>query len=184
MSGGADRGVELEDNELAGGGKFTRGRRRPAEAVAARGGNNVGAPSPPASAHVNRSQRAPTGALSGDPRVQALEQRRLYCRVCIGVMLSALFLAMASLVSFNGRIKRQMGLLNRPPTPVAPDPPGISRRANIRDVEAIFAQCRRVPDTRTAPLQYLSEVLKVPGDRDEFGNASPFLQVCRHGDAR
>jgi hypothetical protein len=181
MSGGADRGVDLEDNELAGGGKFTRGRRRPAEAVAARGGKNVGAPSPPASAHVNRTQRAPTGALSGDPRVQALEQRRLYCRVCVGVMLSALFLAMAAFVWFNGRIKR---LVNRPPTPVALDPPGISRRANEREVEAIFAQCRHVPDTRTAPLKYLSEVLQVPGDRDEFGNASPFLQVCGHGDAR
>ena len=43
-------------------------------------------------------------------------------------------------------------------------------------IQKIVAECSKVHDTRTAPLTYLSDVLKLEGDRDEWGSPSPFLQ--------
>ena len=42
--------------------------------------------------------------------------------------------------------------------------------------ESVSAACRDIPDTRSVPLQYLSDVLQIEGEIDEFGVSSRFLR--------
>lgn len=41
---------------------------------------------------------------------------------------------------------------------------------------SVSAACRDIPDTRSAPMRYLSDVLGIEGDIDEFGKASRFVR--------
>lgn len=176
---GAEAG---EPDELAGeGGKYSRwGRRRLGETSAARGGKYKEAPPPHSSAHVHRSQRSSTGSMGSDPRVHTLEKRRLSCRACTNILLPTVFIAIAAyrwFTSTHGQFKESAPQELRKSSSTPLERPGISRQGDVEAFEAISAQCRNISDTRNAPLKYLSEVLRLQGDRDEWGNASPFLQA-------
>lgn len=181
---GAEAG---EPDEIAGEGSRW-GRRRLAETSAARGGKNRAAPPPqPSSGHVQRLQRSPMGSMGSDPRVHTREQRRPSCRACTSVFLPAVLVAIAAyrwFSSTHGHFKEiaPQELIKSSSIPL--ERPGIFRQGDVEEFEGIFAQCRNISDTRNAPLKYLSEALQLQGDRDEWGNASPFLQASWRKDAR
>jgi hypothetical protein len=153
-------------------------RRASLRPVAGRSGRSE----PPPLANKRReAQRSPPGSHR-DVHAHVDEARRPCCRACIAISLLGLFASVVVLlwVTFpHGTVRgdtRRVAAAISPARALDIQHTAVPRPGDIEEFGAIFSECRNVSDTRGGPLKYLSEVLQVNGDRDEWGNPSKFLQ--------